>query len=63
MHVGDRVMYVSITPLPIPRGKMRMYTPGTITNMEGKYVTVRGVCGEVTTVYDHYVKVLECYHK
>lgn len=62
MHVGDNVMYVYPLPLRTPKGKMRVYMPGVITNIDGGYITVRDVCGEVQCVYERYVKVVGCRH-
>ena len=65
-HVGDVVLFVPLLPLPVPRGKMRMYTVGVVlahiestVHTEG-VVCISDTCNVEHMVYERFVKLLSC---
>jgi len=59
MQIGDLVLFVPYSPLPVPRGKLRMWDVGKIICLHLGVVEVVDLCGVRHAVYERQVKLLQ----
>lgn len=58
MEVGDLVLFIPFSPLPVPRGKMRMWDIGKIICLHAQAVEVVDICAVRHVVYTRHVRLL-----
>lgn len=58
VKIGDFVLFIPLNPLPVPRGKLRMWDIGKVISFSGRFVQVVDLIGFSHTVYSHQVRLL-----